>query len=340
MHDIPFTLIVPTYNRHELFIKLISYLSNEQAGFQIIVLDSSRSDIQKDNKIKCTNSGLNITFYGYQENTTPLEKWLDGLRKVTTEYVSLCADDDIIFPDAIYQNIDFLSKNRDYIACHGNYVNFSEDDMPNIFVEYSAPSIDGETILARMWQLMSNYEAISYATFRTDIIKNTFVDACKINPSPMFAELFLGNHHLISGKVKRLPILYYARKSEVASLVTQTRSHPLTYFTNYSEEFFSQYVVYRNSIMEVIEEYDQGYDRASLMRHVDLIHSVYFMYSCDINHIINLLNTELNITVPVFENMVVNSKSAVTFATRQNYVSKYDLICATKEVLKYNWISE
>jgi len=330
-----YTLIIPTYNRPALLKKLITYLSQMRVAFNIMVLDSSNADVQIGNESFCGNSSLNINYRGYPEETKPLDKWLDGLNKVSSQYVSFCADDDFVFPDAIAESIDFLSRNHDYIACHGNYINFDPDNHANMHVEYSGLSIDNNSILNRFWQLMSNYEAIAYAIFKTNVIVDTFIHALEF-PIPMYSELFLGVHPLIRGKVKRLPHIYYARRAESVSFeLHKTKVHPLTYFANHTEEIFVEYARYRNALIKTILEHECGSNPDTLARYIDLIHSVYFMYSCDINQIIGLLNKDLGITVPVFENKTITCVPTVNHTNKINNVSRYDMICALKEIQRY-----
>ena len=332
-----YTLIIPTYNRPELFKKLIIYLSDMQVGFKIIVLDSSFLEIsKKENEKLCIKSSLSINYYAYPDKTALHEKWLDGLKKVTTEYVSFCADDDIVFPEAIISNIDFLSENHEYIACHGNYINFDENNNSKMYVEYCGTSIDGNVSIQRFWQLMSNYEAINYAIFRTNVLQEALVKSKEFS-SNMYWELFMSVYPLIRGKVKRLPLVYIGRKSEPKQSVAYGPDrHPLTFFTSHSEMMFSEYVRYRNALMQAITEYEFECDHDKLKRQIDLIHSVYFIYSCDINHIIGLLNNELHLSVPVSENTKITCVPVVNHYVKQNCVSKYDMICAVKELQRYN----
>lgn|SRR5262249_2879919 len=58
MHDL--TLIIPTRDRAPVLAALLSYLETEKADCQLLVLDSSRSDVLATNRARIASSSLDI----------------------------------------------------------------------------------------------------------------------------------------------------------------------------------------------------------------------------------------------------------------------------------------
>jgi len=302
--DNKYSMIIPTYNRPVLLKRLISYLSNKQVGFQIFVLDSSSNeDTKRDNKCICANTNLKIAYFDYPSEIIGKDKVLDGLKKVDTEYMSFCADDDIVFPDSIKKCLDFLVDNADYAGCHAYYLNFTNinDKECQISLEYSSPSIDGNSFSERSLQLMLKYEAIFYAVFRTDVLRNSFKQIENIN-SFMFQELFLSLTPLIAGKVKRLNFIYYGRRgADPHELLNRSKWHPYEWFADNPEELIEEYLVYRDTLLNYMK--NNGHDLKDIEKYkklINLVHAAYFVNTTESEraHFSDRIRTDWNIQVP------------------------------------------
>ncbi len=299
-----YSMVIPTYNRPVLLKKLISFLSHKQVSFPIFVLDSSiKEEDKRDNKHICANSNLKIAYFDYPSETTGGYKVLDGLKKVDTEYVSFCADDDIVFPEAIENCLDFLVNNTEYVGCHGYYLNFEklEENEYKIFLEYKSPSIDGNSFPERFLQLMSQYEAVFYAVFKTNVLKSVFNQVIDIDGS-MFPELFRGLAPLVEGKIKRLQGIYYSRcASPPHELAQRTKWHPYQWLADNPEELIEEYLIYRDTLLNYIK--NSGHDLKDIEKYkklINLVHATYFVNTTEAEkaHFGNIIRTEWNIQAP------------------------------------------
>lgn len=236
------TLLIPTFNRPPTLSRLLDYLKDET--FPILVLDSSSPYNQALNAEVidhfCEGNVAHITF---SEDTDPRIKWTFGLHVVWTPYVSFCADDDYVYPNAIRQCVAALERDRGatiadgvYMASRGNNVN----------VEYDAPSILDETSIARVANLLDHYNPMIYAVWRSDVAVKVF-DAALVEKSDHFWELFVGAAPMAFGKRLRLPCVYMTREGgppfeELNK--TRRRWHPLSWTREDPDEIGRWFATY------------------------------------------------------------------------------------------------
>jgi glycosyltransferase domain-containing protein len=295
-----YTLIILTYNRKHLFRKLILHLSAKRVGFKILVLDSSEDMQKKENRMVSEKSVLDINYIEYNNEIDPLFKVYDGLKRVDTKYVSFCADDDLLLTDAIPDCIDFLEKNADYVACHGYYINIGNElkkEEFNIGLEYGSPSLDGETFETRVFQLLTNYQAIFYAVFKCGVVVEYFDAARNIDAdSALYRELFTGIAPLVSGKVKRLGSCYYvrARQTYVPSHDYGPRWAPSLWLADDPGGFVQAFTKYREVLKKFIDERSDHKIR-DLDKMLSLLHAIYFFKSFDLSYIQRIVQRDFKI---------------------------------------------
>ena len=79
----------------------------------------------------------------------------------------------MILPYGIDDSVEFLQNNKDYVACQGISVNFTEHNN-NIFIndiEYLLDNTNQEDPLERITSFFTYYEANCYSVFKTPILK-------------------------------------------------------------------------------------------------------------------------------------------------------------------------
>lgn len=246
-----FTLVIPTYNRPALLHGLLAHLRATRALFPIIVLDSSKEESRLVNRRTVASSSLRVQLAEFQQTIPVIEKLISGLEGVKTRYVALCADDDLVFVDTIEASLEELEASNDHVACHGTYLNFSPQGRTiNVHIEYSAPSLDGETPIERIFQQLSRYEALNYAVYRRECLVNAVSTSTNVR-TPMFWELFSGTVPLLSGKVKRLGRVSNARRARVGKMGIDW--HPVSWICEDPDQFFTEFANYRREFLKVAE---------------------------------------------------------------------------------------
>jgi hypothetical protein len=249
-----YTLVIPTYNRPKLLHALVRSLESGPTQFDIIVADSSTDANKKKNR----------EFF-----------------KARTEYVSLCADDDLVFADAICRCVAELDRDPESIGCHGIYLNFSISERKpaiDLFLEYSAPSIDAEDLDGRIYQLLARYESLFYAVYRTSCIVAVLQASEKKDSSSYweyyFWELFSAIAVLAHGKLRRIEQVYLARRSFSSS--SPVIWCPTTLVSKDPGKFFSEFAHYMQRLLLYLAQAGIEVDNMFQTR-IMQAHLVYFI---------------------------------------------------------------
>lgn len=276
------TLVIPTYNRAALLRRLVTYYRRHAPELRLLVLDSSRPEIADENRrmvAAVSGSGRHVAF----PNTVPMvAKIHDGLKQVVTPTVSLCADDDLVFPAGLEEAIDTLGRSQGYVCAHGLYINFGEHGHRLLVTrEYAGPSNEASHPGARVFRLCQNYESMFYGVFRSRDLQQIFEGAAEL-PSLHFQELFQSCAALLKGKVKRFPNFYAARRSGPAAEPDRDKWQTYYWFADNPAEISAHYRDYRARLRNFAEQYGEASNlgEAEFARVMDVCHAVYFSKGC------------------------------------------------------------
>ena len=142
----------------------------------------------------------------------------------------MCADDDVVMVDSLPVLRDFLQKHHDFSAAHGWYFTFYDNVHLGITsIVYSGPSIDRDDPFLRLRDLLNRYEAVTYAVYRTDVMRRVLYEVQRVE-SMLARELLAGELTVLWGKVARLPIFYYGRS--LGPSESYAHWHPVNFLTN------------------------------------------------------------------------------------------------------------
>jgi len=211
-----FTIIIPTFNRHEYLKRLLYYYNKIgfNYNFKIIVADSS-SDQEKLLNQETINfcSNLDILYLNhFSEDTHPFNKQLFALGKVDTEYCVICPDDDFIMIKAINCAVDFFEINPTYTCVHGRYIRFyvkgKNKDKFYWHFTYSNKSIVDFDAQSRIIFYLAAPCNILFATYRTEFLKMIMGESDKYANDGFFGETLQITLPFIYGKMKILDIIY------------------------------------------------------------------------------------------------------------------------------------
>ena len=120
-------------------------------------------------------ASLGCEYESFPSSIDPYCKMHSGLQLVKTDFVSACADDDILLLPGLRASIEFLIENDHYNSCHGTYINFLKTSRIDIrSVEQDTQDVVGENPLVRLNSFMEAYHVLFYAVQRTDAAKSAF----------------------------------------------------------------------------------------------------------------------------------------------------------------------
>ena len=85
------SIVIPTKDRHELLKRILNYLKKNAFFFnEVLVIDSSKKNIFRENEIKNNFKKLNIKYYNTQPSTSMQRNLgLKHINKKKTEFICL-----------------------------------------------------------------------------------------------------------------------------------------------------------------------------------------------------------------------------------------------------------
>ncbi len=252
------TIIIPTFNRHSFLVRLIKYYLNDDSFkfFNFVIADSSNENILKKNKLFINRlNAKNVSYYQFSNKIDVNKKIYLALEKVKTNFVSICADDDIIFLRSIIRSIDILKKDTQFSSATGIFINFSvhENGHISLNTEYPNSALTDQYAINRIRNLFISYRSLLYGTHKTSTIKKTFKYLIK-NKSLCFSEIFQSTATLISGKVFDIGNIFGARQSVTEADINRDDWETLAWFEknpkNYLENYFQYFQIFLNYLMK------------------------------------------------------------------------------------------
>ena len=215
-------IIIPTFNRPVYLKRILSYYSDSETAYNIIVADSS-SDENKELNKKTISAVSNLAIQYLDDYPTKINshhKLADVVNYAEGKYCLFCADDDFVTPNGINQSVDFLEQNPDFTVAHGQYIGFYLEDDDREKQQFCWKPVDSHESITfpeaknRLIFHFSNYNPTIFAVHRTELLKMVYKEALKSKVDPLFfGELLPSMLTLIYGKMKRLDVLYAARDS-------------------------------------------------------------------------------------------------------------------------------
>ena len=249
-------------------------LERLDAGFRILVLDSSEPAAQQANRETVAASRLKIRYESFETTMSPWEKFHRGSELVDTPYCALCADDDIVMPSSLDRIVSHLEANPDCSVAHGWYFTFYNNAHIGVTSSvYRGASLDQDDAIERLLALFKNYEAVTYGVYRTSVMQTVLSDVRNLG-SLLGRELLGGALAVASGKVARLPVFYYGRS--LAPSQSYQHWHPLDFLISAPEGMYQDYAAYREILKNSLKS--NGYDKyrdPELLILIDLIHFRY-----------------------------------------------------------------
>jgi glycosyltransferase domain-containing protein len=246
------TLVIPTFNnRHHYLRRILDYYRELQAGFEIIIADSSPLPFAEAKEY------AQLTYLHCKDMSYTGKLFL-ATGKITTPYAVLCADDDFIAPSALETCIRFLDQHRDYASVQGHLVAFPVPGkikpIPWMF-QIAGLDIADEKATERILHFFKYHIYLHYSVHRTANLYDTF--RLSKDFTDTFAggtnEYFLDIISLINGKHKVLPIFYAAQ--ELTKVSGRNSITGLTRLRN-MEQYQSEYRQFLEKITCHLAAYD------------------------------------------------------------------------------------
>jgi glycosyltransferase domain-containing protein len=246
------TIVIPTRNRPGFLYRLLSYLQAEGHDFEILIADSSDLEALQAGRRIVERLGIKARYLVEEYDSDPkmpaYSKLYAAAQTITTPFVCVLADDDIVDIEVLRRCITVLDENRDYSLCHGKYVGFTPENGQYALthVEYGGTSFESDDPAIRISDFLMSYEAIFYSVFRTETLRIGMEFALR-QRSPVFAEIMVGYVAVLSGKVKRLPDIFAYRWPQIGSYDRNFYWEPQSYLEEDTQGFFTDLWHFRDT---------------------------------------------------------------------------------------------
>lgn len=290
------TLVIPTYNRNYYLSRCLWYHAHFPFG-QIIVADSSPEEkkvVNRETVAKVREIfGANVLYLEYEPETEMyggdvVRKWGDAVMHVETEYVQICTDKAFRIPTIFANAIDFLSRDKGYVASKpgtSHYIT-NKSPYPLISQALSVSEVTRELLDGFLDSLCNVGWANStmFAVFRTQTLKEIFSPIInhRINDIRYgefhigYSSYLLGKVHIENTKPFIIRDVSHVTSNKPNSESSTSRYHPIhsyryllmsggkDMYENYKSELIRLISTHSHDNVETITKMIDGYIRPTL----------------------------------------------------------------------------
>ena len=257
------TCLVPTHNRPQFLRRFFHFYGQFPPGFSFSVVDSSGPSAAAENLavIERWKPVLEIEYRHLDLNL--VDKCAHRLEQVQTPFTVLCADDDLLFPDAIRRCVEFLEHEPGCASATGRNTALYVKQRRWSCMVYQGYSIEDDRPFDRCFRMADYWFSNFYAVHRTEILRDIFRITAANTDSRLtlhVPEILLSQLSVLCGRVKVLPLIYSLLEDHGANSSAVTR-------TGVQPEAELLYQRFKRCLTEQFEQ--TGVDRADAERFID-----------------------------------------------------------------------
>lgn len=274
MHDL--TLIIPTRDRAPVLAALLSYLETEKADCQLLVLDSSRSDVLATNRARIASSSLDIQSVELREAELG-EIHRQGVRRALTPFCAVCSDEDLIVLEGVRHCLNALRTDPVASVAHGYSFSFlpHPDDNMELNETYFPSRIEACSPLDRVAKLCAGYQTLRCGVFRTPALQRIF-DTLGPMTKALARDLLWSALAVSEGQPLVQPYFSYGHRMRPVDPSNHT--HLLEWLCNDPESLFAEYLHYREILGSALtRQPDNDLEPSEVPELLDLIHLRYLL---------------------------------------------------------------
>ncbi len=204
-------LVVPTRNRPMSLNFLLKYLGEFYPGQRVVIANGSQPSYLAayEKAIADNDSLLQIEYKQYAPELPFPDRLVDCVGGLDDDIVIVGADDDFPVLDTLFQGVEFLNENNDYVVAIGGIISLSERDEDRYNAKFlHAFSLDEEDLVSRL----SKYSRWAFATSYAATRRDHYLERCRnlrLNTMALFGDYNIGFHDCLAGKIKALPDIGY-----------------------------------------------------------------------------------------------------------------------------------
>lgn len=203
------TICIPSYQRKERIKKLLTYYSELNINFRILVGLSDENQIYNEvvaykNQLRIADL-INIVPTPGKDVIETMSLLLD---MADSEYAILNCDDDFLIPESLIEMKEFLDKNSEYEAVNGKVLLFNSQNF--LLYDYKMRSLINKTASERLEEFSQDYFGILFSLFRTESYKQ-IMDVPEIRSIPLREEIYSSFFASLVGKIGHIRKIFLIR---------------------------------------------------------------------------------------------------------------------------------
>jgi len=203
------TICIPSYQRKERIKKLLTYYSELNINFRILVGLSDENQIYNEvvaykNQLRIADL-INIVPTPGKDVIETMSLLLD---MADSEYAILNCDDDFLIPESLMEMKEFLDKNSEYEAVNGKVLLFNSQNF--FLYDYKMRSLINKTASERLEEFSQDYFGILFSLFRTESYKQ-IMDVPEIRSIPLREEIYSSFFASLVGKIGHIRKIFLIR---------------------------------------------------------------------------------------------------------------------------------
>jgi len=143
------SIIIPTYNTAQYVTQAVeSVLQSSYTDYEILIVDDESTDDTRD-VLKPYLEKYNFIKYIFQKNKGLAGARNTGIENSSGEYLVFLDSDDLILPEKLKKQVEFLQLHRDFDLCYSKSINFIENNVEHTFPA-DFPIFEGD-VLENLW---------------------------------------------------------------------------------------------------------------------------------------------------------------------------------------------
>ena len=306
------TICISTRNRPALLRRAIKsiVMCKDRHMYKVVIGDAS--DIEESishNKETVLNvkDMLDIEYFNEPSlNVVETHKMISS--KVTTKYFLNIADGAILVNEGVQVCINFLERNDEFIAVHGNVISFQLKNDSAVYSNKKGIRSLGITPFRELKEgkasqrfdsLMKNYAPLEYLVTRTDAYKKRWMYSDQISHAGISGELLPTSLTCLYGKIGHVDSIMLARHMHE----NRTRLIPLSEYV-FSANWFKDYSSFVSIISNVVSERDM----LSISQAADIVSDIIRKY-CVRNICSRSTKTDTSIALKILRNLIPKKRS-------------------------------
>ncbi len=207
----PITCMIPTHNRPRFLRRLLHFYGCLNPGYPFLVMDSSdrRNAAENVAIVNAMPAEMRISYRHSDANV--IDKCVQGIESIQTPFIVLCADDDVLFPDAVRSCVSFLEQHPSYSSAMGRTAQLNPTLPVRCCRVLKGYSIENESPFDRCRALANNWFTNFYAVYRQQTLFDIFQITASSTDSLVnyhIPEMMLSQLSALRGPIRVLPIMY------------------------------------------------------------------------------------------------------------------------------------